>query len=64
MSAATENRQTIKSIKQRLNAGALDYEQAKKEAEPVIASINEHGASIAKKYGLRPRKVTFTELMR
>jgi hypothetical protein len=61
---AIRNRQRIRSIKRRLQSGEITYEQAVIESEPVIESINEHGAIIAKRLGVPYKRVTFTELMR
>lgn len=45
-------------------SGELSYDEAKVEAAPVIAAINDKAALLAKKYNLRVRKVNFSELMR
>jgi hypothetical protein len=39
--------------------GAIDYDKAKKMAQPHIDAINEKAAEIAKKHGVKARKVYF-----
>ena len=61
---AKQNRERIEAIRGQLSHGFITYEQAKKQAEPIIASINAKAREIAKKYNQRPRLVTFNEIMR
>lgn len=61
---ATSNRQIITNIKRRLDLGNISYDQAKAEAKPTIDAINRKAREIAKKYGVRPRLVSFEYLMR
>lgn len=61
---AQENRTKIEAIRAQLSRGFITYEQAKQQAEPVIAKINAKAKEIAKKYNQRPRLVSFNEIMR
>lgn len=61
---AIKNRAAIEDIKRRLKIGAISYEQAQAEAEPVIELINKVGAEIAKKHKKRYTPVGFSYLMR
>lgn len=51
-------------FKVNLAQGKISYAEAKSQAEPVIARINAKAREIAKKYGMRPRLVSFNEIMR
>jgi hypothetical protein len=44
--------------------GAITYDKAKEMAEPHITAFNTKAAEIAKKHGVRPRKINFAEFMR
>lgn len=57
-------RNRIQDIKQRLAFGNIDYDTAKKEAEPFIEEMNKKGEEIAKKFGKKFSKFTFVNLMR
>lgn len=61
---AIDNREKIATIRRKMVNGDISYEQAKLDAEPVIKSINEKSAEIAKKYGKKPSKVSFAAIMR
>ena len=61
---AKQKREKIEAIRGQLSDGFITYEQAKKQAEPIIASINAKAREIAKKYNHRPRLVSFNEIMR
>lgn len=61
---AKQNREKIEAIRGQLSHGFITYEQAKKQAEPIIASINDKAKELARKYNQRPRLVTFNEIMR
>lgn len=61
---AQKNREQIEAIRAQLSHGFITYEQAKKQAEPIIAKINAKAKEIAKKYNQRPRLLTFNEIMR
>lgn len=61
---AVLNREIIHDIKRRYLAGEITREAAKMEAEPIIRSINERGALIAKKWNKKYVPQTFIGLMR
>ena len=61
---AIKNREILEDIKSRLFIGAISYDQAKAEAEPIIAEINKKAIELGKKYGMRPKLVSFQALMR
>ena len=61
---ARKNREAMEAIKANLAQGRISYAEAKSQAEPIIASINAKAKQIAKKYGMRPRLVSFNEIMR
>ena len=54
----------IQEIKMRMVSGLIDYDQAKKEAQPIIDEMNRLGEGIAKKFGKKFSKFTFVNLMR
>lgn len=54
----------ISKIRAKLIHGVISYDEAKKEAAPIIAEMNKIGAEIAKKYNRRPTIFTFSSLMR
>ena len=54
----------MEAIKANFAQGRISYAEAKSQAEPIIASINAKAKQIAKKYGMRPRLVSFNEIMR
>ena len=55
---------SLKNIKMWLCQGAISYEKAKEMAEPHIAAFNSKAAEIAKKHGVKPRKIDFASFMR
>lgn len=61
---AKQNRDKINAIKAGLAHGFITYEEARAQAEPIIATINAKAREIAKKYNQRPRLVTFNEIFR
>lgn len=61
---AAQNREAIAQIQTRLALGQITYDQAKEQAAPVIARINDRAKEIAKKYGKSHHEITFKELMR
>lgn len=54
----------ISNIRRKLLSGVLTYDEAKKEAQPIIDEMNEKARAVAKKWGQRHRNFTFSELMR
>lgn len=63
-SKALTNRLVLEKIKLDLKTGNISYETAKVLSKPVIDSINEDIAIIAKKNNKRPYKLNFSGLMR
>lgn len=61
---AIENRIKINEIKNMLDLGCISYDNAKSLAKPIIDSINGKSKELAKKYGVKPRLVSFEGLMR
>lgn len=61
---AMKNRERLGDIKARLSVGDISYDQAKAEAEPIIAEINKKAVELGKKYGVKPQLVSFAALMR
>lgn len=61
---AIENRQAIEDIRHRMNAGVLSYEDAQKEAKPIIDAMNERMAEISKEHGFKHKPLSFKYLMR
>jgi len=55
----TTHIQELRNIDLWLKMGAIDYDKAKKMAQPHIDAINEKSREIAKKYGVKPRLVGF-----
>jgi hypothetical protein len=51
--------QELANIDLWVKMGAIDYDKAKKIAQPHVDAINEKIAEIAKKHGVRARKVYF-----
>ena len=55
---------SLKNIKLWLCQGAITYEAAKKMAKPHIKTFNEKSVEIAKKHGVKSRKINFADFMR
>lgn len=49
----------LRNIDLWVKIGAIDFDRAKKMAQPHIDAINTKAAEIAKKHGVRARKVYF-----
>lgn len=64
MEKAVKNREILYGIRDRLFAGQISYDQAKKEAAPIIAEINKKAVELGKKYGVKPQLVSFHSIMR
>jgi hypothetical protein len=56
--------QELANIDLWLKLGAIDYDKAKKMAQPHIDAINEKSREIAKKYGVKPQLVGFHNFVR
>lgn len=61
---ATDNMQKIADIRKAMQSGELNYDDAFDKAKPIIDRINARGKELAKKHGMRPKMITFSELMR
>ena len=59
-----KNRELLQDIRKRMQTGALSYEAARQEAEPIIKAMNTRAEQIAKENGMRFKKFTFSYLMR
>lgn len=57
-------REELENIRAWMLSGAITREEAKHKAAPIIDEINKKSVEIAKKYGQRPRLVTFASIMR
>lgn len=44
--------------------GKITREEAKEKIMPYIQAFNEKSISIAKKYGMKPKKISFTSYIR
>jgi hypothetical protein len=55
---------SLKNIKMWLLMGAITYDRAKEMAAPQIEAFNTKAAAIAKRHGVKARKITFAEFMR
>ena len=51
-------------IRDKFLNGYLTYDEAKKEAQPIIDEMNEKARAIAKKWGIRHTNFTFGALIR
>lgn len=56
--------QELANIDLWVKIGAIDYDNAKKMAQPHIDAINEKSREIAKKHGIKPRLVAFHNFVR
>lgn len=61
---AINNRNILYAIRQQLLVGAISYDEAKRQAMPIIDQINDRSREIAKKHGMKPQLVTFGSIMR
>ena len=57
-------REELENIRAWMLSGAITREEAKRKAAPIREEINKKSVEIAKKYGQRPRLVTFASIMR
>lgn len=51
-----------KAIRFAMENKALSYKEAKKRVKLILEKVNEAGKRIAKKYGVKHRKITFENL--
>jgi hypothetical protein len=61
---AQDLKNKIDEIRTALFRGALSYDDAKLQAQPVIDEMNRRGREIAQKYGKSFRPFSFATLMR
>jgi hypothetical protein len=54
----------LRNIDLWVKTGAIDFDKAKKMAQPHIDAINAKSVEIAKKHGVRARKVSFYNFVR
>ena len=59
-----EHKQEMDNIKMWLHTGAITYDRAKEMAKPHLDAMNEKSKEIAKKYGCKPKLITFASFMR
>jgi ribosomal protein S11 len=64
MGETMKHTEEMNNIKLWLMTGAISYDKAKKMAAPHLAAMNEKAKEIAKKYGIKPRVITFAAFMR
>ena len=57
-------RKQVEEIKFNLLIGAITYDEAKEQMEPIIHEMNKKGLEIAKKHNQKFRPFTFSGLMR
>jgi hypothetical protein len=58
-----EHVQELRNIDLWVKTGAIDYDRAKVMAKPHIDAVNTKAAEIAKKHGLKARKVYFHDFV-
>lgn len=61
---ATNNRKAIAEIKRQLLSGEITREHAKQLAQPILDQVNTRSVKIAKKYGKKAYRISFSEAMR
>lgn len=54
----------LNEIKYKLHIGIISYDEAKKRAKPLLKIMNDKSIELAKKYNVKPKKITFTSFMR
>ena len=57
-------RKQLLEIIHKTRAGLIEYDEAKRLADPLIEILDARAAEIAKQYGQRPRKTSFAYLLR
>ena len=61
---ALEHKQEMDNIKLWLYSGAITYEQAQEMAKPHLEAMNAKSRELAKKFGVKPKLISFTSFMR
>jgi ribosomal protein S11 len=64
MNETMKHTEEMNNIKMWLMTGAITYDKAKEMAAPHLEAMNKKAQEIAKKYGLKPRLITFSAFMR
>jgi ribosomal protein S11 len=64
MSETMKHTEEMNNIKMWMTTGAITYDRAKEMAAPHLEAMNQKAQEIAKKYGLKPRIITFAGFMR
>jgi ribosomal protein S11 len=64
MTETMKHTEEMNNIKMWLMTGAITYDKAKEMAEPHLEAMNRKAREIAKKYGVKPRCITFAGFMR
>jgi hypothetical protein len=54
----------LKKIKGAMETGLISYDEAKQKAEAPLKVINDESAIVAKKFGRKTFRITFTSIMR
>lgn len=54
----------LNEIKYKLKIGVISYDEAKQRATPFLNAMNEKSKEIAKRHGVKPKKITFAGFMR
>jgi hypothetical protein len=54
----------LRNIQMWMTTGAITYDRAKEMAAPHLDALNAGAKEIAKKYGAKPRPITFASFMR
>lgn len=57
-------RYELLKIKEKMIRGEISYDEAKKEASPIIDKMNCLARDIAKKYGKNHKNFSFSQIMR
>lgn len=61
---AKEHLAEARSIHLAMSMGAITYNEAKRLTKPLLEKVNLVAMTIAKKYGIKPAKITFQDLGR
>jgi abortive infection bacteriophage resistance protein len=64
MTETMKHTEEMQNIKMWLITGAITYDKAKEMAAPHLEAMNQKAQEIAKKYGIKPRVITFAAFMR
>jgi ribosomal protein S11 len=64
MSETMKHTEKMQNIKMWMRTGAITYDKAKEMSAPHLEAMNQKAQEIAKKYGIKPRVITFAAFMR